>query len=81
MFCMLDSRGFRHFRDISANPVINLLACGCLSCLHNFRRFRDSRRFVKSTELQNIGLAKPRFRNTRLEVRELSARERHGAAS
>ena len=27
---------------ISENPVINLLACGCLSCL---RHFRDSHRF------------------------------------
>ena len=43
---------------ISGNPAINPLVCGCLSCL---RRFRDSRLFVRSTGLQNIGLAKPRL--------------------
>ena len=47
---------------LSANPAINPLVCGCLSCL---RRSRDSRHFVKSTGFQNIGLAKPRFRNIR----------------
>ena len=48
---------------ISVNPAINPLVCGCLSCL---RRFCDSNVvIVKSTGLLNIGLAKPRFRNTR----------------
>ena len=46
---------------ISANPAINALACGCLS----FVIFVIPVAFVKGTELQNIGLAKPRFRNTR----------------
>ena len=51
---------------MSANPAINPLACGCLSCLHHFRHFRDSRRFREKHRIANIGLAKPRFRNTRL---------------
>ena len=43
---------------ISANPAINPLACGCLSCL---RHFRDSRRFF-FCEKQRI--AKHRFGKT-----------------
>ena len=30
---------------LSADPAINPLACGCLSCLRHFRHFRDSHRF------------------------------------
>ena len=50
---------------ISANPAINPLACGCLWVVFViFVIFVIPVVFVKSTELQNIGLAKPRFRNT-----------------
>ena len=45
--CTLDSGGSRHFcvPVISANPALNPLVCGCLSCLRHVSRFRDSRRF------------------------------------
>ena len=72
MVCTPDSHGFRHFcgfRD-SANAVLSPLVCGCLSCLH---RFRDSRRFMKATRLQTIGLANHRLRNTlKKAIRALS---------
>ena len=44
------------FSVISANPAINPLACGCLSCL---RHFRDSRRFREKHRIE-----KPRFGKT-----------------
>ena len=48
---------------IFATLALNPLVCGSLRCL---RRFRDSGRFRERTGFQNIGLAKPRFRSTRL---------------
>ena len=47
---------------ISAIPGINPLACGCLSCLRNFR---DLRRFREKHRIAKHRFAKPRFRNTR----------------
>ena len=48
-----DSRGFRHFvvSVISAAPALNHLICGCLSCVHRCRRFRDSHLFCTEATL------------------------------
>ena len=70
MFCTLDSRGFRHlcaFRNFCKSS--NQPPCLWLSELI-FVIFVIPVVLVKSTELQNIGLAKARlnFRNTRVSA-------------